>query len=72
MRAVFFTSDSPKFFSNGVDAGNILGTANEGLADEMVQILHFFNYLLTFEKPLLAEATGYAMGGGAVVALACD
>lgn len=72
VRAVFITSESQKFFSNGVDAQNILKTSQEELAGEMVQIVHFFNYLLTFEKPLLAEVTGYAMGGGAVVALGCD
>ncbi len=72
IRAVVVSSDNPKFFSNGVDAENILNTPKERLAEEMGQIVFFFGHLLKFDKPLIAEVTGYAMGGGAVVTLACD
>ena len=72
IRAVVITSENEKFFSNGVDARNIIATPRERLAEEMGQIVRFFDYLATWEKPLIAEVGGYAMGGGAVVAMGCD
>ncbi|EPG75277.1 enoyl-CoA hydratase/isomerase family protein [Leptospira fainei serovar Hurstbridge str. BUT 6] len=72
IRAAVLTSDNEKFFSNGVDAENILNTPKERLSEEMGQIVISFGHLLRFDKPLIAEVTGYAMGGGAVMTLACD
>ncbi|MGJ4788267.1 enoyl-CoA hydratase/isomerase family protein [Leptospira koniambonensis] len=72
IRAVLISSDNPKFFSNGIDAENILNTPREKLTAEMGQIVILFGKLLSFGKPLLAEVTGYAMGGGAVITLSCD
>lgn len=71
-RAAVITSENEKYFSNGVDAENIIETPKEKLPAEMGQIVLFFNYMATFHKPLIAEVGGYAMGGGAVVALGCD
>lgn len=72
IRAVVLTSENEKFFSNGVDAQNIIATPQSRLPEEMVQIVLFFNYLMKFDKPLISEVTGYAMGGGAVVTMASD
>ncbi|EPG66563.1 enoyl-CoA hydratase/isomerase family protein [Leptospira wolffii] len=72
VRVVLLSSDNPKFFSNGIDAENILSTPRERLTEEMGQIVILFGRLLRFSKPLVAEVTGYAMGGGAVITLACD
>ncbi|EQA37534.1 enoyl-CoA hydratase/isomerase family protein [Leptospira inadai serovar Lyme str. 10] len=72
IRAAVLTSDNEKFFSNGVDAENILNTPRVKLTEEMGQIVLSFGQMLRFDKPLLAEVTGYAMGGGAVMTLACD
>ncbi len=72
VRAVVLASDNEKFFSNGVDAESISTASPERLPTEMGQIVQFFNFLVRFSKPLLAEVSGYAMGGGAVVTLASD
>lgn len=72
VRAVILSSENEKFFSNGVDAATIMNAPAERLATEMGQIVHFFNYLMGFDKPLLAEVSGYAMGGGAVITMASD
>ena len=72
IKAVIITSENEKFFSNGVDAQNIINTPPERLAEEMGEIVLFFNYLMRFEKPLIAEVGGYAMGGGAVITMGSD
>ncbi|PJZ64269.1 enoyl-CoA hydratase [Leptospira wolffii] len=72
IRAAWISSDNAKFFCNGIDAENIVKTPREKLTEEMGQIVILFGKLLNFNKPLLAEVTGYAMGGGAVITLACD
>jgi len=72
VRAVVLSSDNPKFFSNGLDAANILNTPRDRLTEEVSEIITLFGHMLRFDKPLIAEVGGYAMGGGAVMSLACD
>lgn len=72
IRGVVITSENPKFFSNGLDAENILKTPRDQLTEEVGQIVVLFGHLLRFDKPLVAEVTGYAMGGGAVMTVASD
>lgn len=70
--ALVFTSTNPKFFSNGLDAENVMNTPDDKLAEEAGEIVLFFNHMLKFDKPVITEVTGYAMGGGAVLTLASD
>jgi len=70
--SLVFTSGNPKFFSNGLDASNVSSVPDEKLAEEVGEIVLFFNHLLRFDKPVIAEVTGYAMGGGAVITVGSD
>jgi enoyl-CoA hydratase/carnithine racemase len=70
--SLVFTSTNPKFFSNGLDADNVTKTPDDKLAEEVGEIVLFFEHLLRFEKPVITEVTGYAMGGGAVITVGSD
>jgi len=70
--SLLITSTNPRFFSNGLDAQNVVDTPDDRLGEEVGEIVHFFGHLLRFDKPVVAEVTGYAMGGGAVITVASD
>jgi enoyl-CoA hydratase len=70
--SLVFTSANPKFFSNGLDAANVGKTPDDKLAEEVGEIVLFFGHLLKFDKPIITEVTGYAMGGGAVITVGSD
>lgn len=70
--SLMFTSTNPKFFSNGLDAANVLSTPDDKLVEEVGEIVLFFDHLLRFDKPVITEVTGYAMGGGAVITVGSD
>ncbi|MCZ8154790.1 MAG: enoyl-CoA hydratase/isomerase family protein [Leptospira sp.] len=71
-KGVIITSDNDKFFCNGLDAENLLATPKDRLLEEVGGIVLLFGELIKFDKPLIAEVSGYAMGGGAVITVACD
>ncbi|MBS0619591.1 MAG: enoyl-CoA hydratase/isomerase family protein [Spirochaetes bacterium] len=70
--ALIFTSTNEKFFSNGLDAANVAQTPDDKLVEEVGEIVLFFGHLLQFDKPVITEVTGYAMGGGAVITVGSD
>lgn len=72
IQSVLFTSTNTKFFSNGLDAANVMATSDEKLGEEVGEIVLFFAEMLRFDKPVITEVTGYAMGGGAVITVASD
>lgn len=71
-KGVIITSDNEKFFCNGLDADNLLSASRENLLNEVGGIVILFGEIVKFDKPLIAEVTGHAMGGGAVITVACD
>ncbi len=71
-KGVIITSDNEKFFCNGLDADNLLSSAKDNLLEEVGGIVILFGEIVKFDKPLIAEVTGHAMGGGAVITVACD
>jgi enoyl-CoA hydratase len=71
-RGAIISSDNDKFFCNGLDADNLLSAPKDKLLEEVGGIVILFGELVKFDKPLIAEVTGHAMGGGAVITVACD
>jgi len=71
-KGAILTSDNEKFFCNGLDADNLLSVSKQNLLDEVGGIVILFGEIIKFDKPLVAEVTGHAMGGGAVITVACD
>jgi len=71
-KGAILTSENEKFFCNGLDAENLLNTPKEKLLQEVGGIVVLFGEIILFDKPLIAEVTGYAMGGGAVITVASD
>jgi len=72
IKGVILTSDNPKFFCNGLDGDTLLSTSGEELLGHVGGICILFGHLLRFDKPLITEVTGHAMGGGAVITSASD
>lgn len=71
-KGAILTSDNPKFFSNGLDAETLLNTPPDEIVQAVGGICLLFGDMLRFDKPIVAEVTGHAMGGGAVMTMACD
>ncbi|WCL49469.1 enoyl-CoA hydratase/isomerase family protein [Leptospira sp. GIMC2001] len=72
IRGIVLASDNEKFFCNGLDAENLLSTPRDRLIEEVGGIVLLFGELIKFSKPIIAEVSGYAMGGGAVITVASD
>lgn len=72
VKGVVITSDNPKFFCNGLDAETLLSTPPEDLIEAVGGICILFGRMLRFDKPIVTEVTGHAMGGGAVITIASD
>ena len=71
-KGAILTSENPKFFSNGLDAETLINTPENELVEAVGGICILFGEMLRFDKPIIAEVTGHAMGGGAVMTMACD
>ena len=69
---ILFHSTNDRFFSNGLDIPNMYQTPDESLENELFALTGFFQNLLLFPKPAVAEISGHAMGAGAVLAIGCD
>ncbi len=72
LRAVVLQSDSPKYFCVGANI-EALKTLNAETIIPWVQRGHaVFNRLAALPLPVIAFVTGYALGGGLELAMACD
>jgi len=72
LRALVVQSDSPKYFCVGADIA-ALKTLNAETIIPWVQRGHeLFDRLAELPLPIIAFVTGYALGGGLELALACD
>lgn len=70
--AMIFTSAHEKFFSNGLDGKALLSASLAQRANIVEKMVRLCPELLKIEKPWVAEISGYAMAGGAVIASAAD
>ncbi|KPV44055.1 enoyl-CoA hydratase [Alicyclobacillus ferrooxydans] len=72
IRVVVLRGDGEKAFAAGTDIKQFEGfTADDGVAYEQ-RIDHVTRKLLELNKPTIAAVHGYAIGGGLVLAAACD
>jgi len=72
IKGAIISSENPKFFCNGLDGDTLLSKQGDDLFQQVISICRFFKPLLEFDKPLVAEVTGHAMGGGAVITMGSD
>ncbi len=66
------TSGNEKFFSNGLDGATLLAADQTTRKDTIEAMIRVYATMLRHPKPWVAEITGHAMAGGAVIASAAD
>jgi len=71
VRAVVLTGRG-KFFSFGFDVPEFLGYAKDDFMRVLRKFTRLYTKMFIFPKPLLAALNGHAIGGGCMLALACD
>jgi enoyl-CoA hydratase len=70
-RAVVITGQG-SVFGAGVDLPELVAGGPEYVRRFMPLMVHVFERLATFPKPLVAAVNGHAIAGGAIIMLACD
>jgi len=71
VKAVVLTGRG-KFFSFGFDVPEFLGYAKGDFIRFLRKFTRLYTKMFIFPKPLLAALNGHAIGGGCMLALACD
>ncbi|MDX1959009.1 MAG: enoyl-CoA hydratase/isomerase family protein [Leptospiraceae bacterium] len=72
VKGVILCTENPKFFCNGLDGDTLLSTPKNELVNAVGGICILFGRMLRFNKPVVTEVSGHAMGGGAVITSASD
>lgn len=65
-------SGNERYFSPGLDLKNLASFSPERLASIVTQLREVALRIFTSRRPVIAAVTGHAVGGGAVMAAACD
>jgi len=70
--AVVLASSHPTVFCPGLDLKKLDGQPREVVRNLMVRYGELLCRLATYRGPMVAAITGHAIGGGALLAMACD
>jgi enoyl-CoA hydratase/carnithine racemase len=71
VRTVVLTGRGP-FFSFGFDIPEFIEAGRDEFSEYLVRFAGLYRYLFTYPKPVIAALNGHAIGGGCMLALACD
>jgi enoyl-CoA hydratase/carnithine racemase len=71
VKSIIFTG-SGKFFSFGFDVPEFLSYPKKDFIHYLENFTNLYTYLFKFPKPIVAALNGHAIGGGCMLATACD
>ena len=71
VRAVVLASSRPRFFSAGLDAGEVFQYDRARMGEFFAKFIDLYEMMFHFPKPLVGAVSGHAYAGGAVLSLAC-
>ena len=72
IRGLVLASNHPRVFSAGIDLHEVSQYDRETMGMFFVRFIDLYESLYLLPKPVVAAISGHAMGGGAVLAIACD
>ncbi len=72
LRTLSLTSESPSFFSNGLDLHSFSRNSMESMREEFETVLQAMLSLLFFPLPVLSSLSGHATGAAAILFLMAD
>ncbi len=72
VNTLVLASEIEKAFCTGVDVAYVQALTNDAAVDFFVELAKLLERIVSFPKTTVAAVNGYAYGGGADLALACD
>lgn len=72
VRALVLASGLPKYFSSGLDLGEIMALPEQDRPKAFEALLRCYRALLRAPKPVVGSLSGAAILGGWIVAMGCD
>jgi enoyl-CoA hydratase/carnithine racemase len=72
VRALVLASGLPKYFSSGLDIGQIMSLPESRHPEAFTALLALYKDLLACPKPVVGSLSGAAILGGWIIAMGCD